>query len=462
MAEMTPQERRALAQLYDRATALGAVGRHAEALAIWDEIAARAAEVADVHLRRGHCLYVLDRKQEALAAYERTCALQPGNGQAQYSLGALLQEMQRGAEATECYRRAVALLPNHALAWSNLGQLLLQGGDAEAVFHPVAEAAKLAPTNSDIQFHLATIALLTRRFELGWRQYEWRERRIERAWRGQPLPSPWRGESLTGKRLLVEAEQGLGDTIHFSRFARLAADQGAAVVLSVQDRLKNLLASLDPRVTVIGWSDPPPPADYHSLLLSLPLRFGVTDTTIPAATPYLHAEPERVALFRQKIGPAGFKIGIGWQGDPRTPLDKGRSFPLRAVEAIAALPGVRLISLQKFDGVEQLGHLPTAMRVEQWDDELDSDGAFRDTAAIMENLDLVIASDSALAHLAGALGRPTWLALQKVPEWRWMLERTDSPWYPSVRLFRQREAGDWDGLFAGMAAQLVSELAAVR
>jgi Tfp pilus assembly protein PilF len=454
--DLDPQERRALAQLYDRAAALVSVGRHAESLAVLDEIAARAPDVADVHLRRGHCLYALNRKVEALAAYERACALKPDHGDAQYSKGALLQEMERGPEAVESYHRALALLPNHAMAWSNLGQLLLQSGDIEGAFTHFTKAASLAPTHPMIQFHLATIALLTRRFDLGWPRYESRGSRIQRAWRGQRLPPPWRGEPLAGKRLLIEAEQGLGDTIQFSRFAKLAADQGAEVVLCVQEGLKNLSASLDPRVSVIGWSEPPPTADYHSLLLSLPLRFAVSESTIPAPIPYLHAEPERVTLFRQKIGSGGFKIGIGWQGDPRTPIDKGRSFPVRALERIAALPGVRLISLQKFDGTEQLANLPPTMRVERLDDGFDADGAFRDTAAVMENLDLVITSDSALVHLAGALGRPAWLALQKVPEWRWMLERTDSPWYPSVRLFRQREAGDWDGLFAEMAAELAT------
>jgi len=189
--------------------------------------------------------------------------------------------------------------------------------------------------------------------------------------------------------------------------------------------------------------------DFQAALLSLPLGFATTLESVPAEIPYLRAEPERVRRWKERLGEQGFKIGIAWQGNTLATVDAGRSFALAEFLGLAKLANVRLISLQKNEGVEQLGALPEGANVETLGEDYDAGGdAFLDTAAVMESLDLVIASDSAIAHLAGALGRPVWVALQHVPEWRWLLDRADSPWYPTMRLFRQRARGDWRGVFA--------------
>jgi hypothetical protein len=275
--------------------------------------------------------------------------------------------------------------------------------------------------------------------------------------RSYPQPA-WTGkESLDGKILFIYPEQGLGDTIQFCRYAELAEARGAKVILSVQDPLVRLMRQLGPTIGIVGQDAAPPDFDYHVALMSLPWAFRTDWNTFPARIPYLRAEPERVGKWRRIIGNGGFKVGICWQGNRRGQVDAGRSFPVRQFECLAGLPGVRLISLQKNDGAGQLLDLPAGMTVETLGDDFDSGGdAFVDTAAAMENLDLVITSDTAIAHLAGALGRPTWIALKHVGDWRWFLDRSDSPWYPTVRLFRQSQRGDWAGVFSEIERQLAA------
>lgn len=218
-----------------------------------------------------------------------------------------------------------------------------------------------------------------------------------------------------------------------------------------------LVQTLGPAIEVVGAQAQPRDGDFQIALLSMPLAFDTDLGTIPTAIPYLHAEPERVRKWKDKIGPQGFKVGICWQGEKSGVVDIGRSFQLTQFESLSKIPGVRLISLQKNAGVEQLRELPAGMKVETLGDDFDAGpDAFLDTAAAMESLDLVIASDTAIAHLAGALGRPVWVALKFVPDWRWLLDRTDSPWYPSMRLFRQASQGDWPGVFSEIAQELAT------
>jgi hypothetical protein len=294
------------------------------------------------------------------------------------------------------------------------------------------------------------------RFDPGWHLYEWRKRRRPPI-ADRVMPQPlWTGaQVLRGKVLLIHWEQGLGDTIQFCRYANLAVEMGARVLLDVQPQLRRLLRTLNPAVEIVtGGRDIT--ADYHCPLLSLPAAFGTTLDTIPARTPYLRAEPDRVAQWRRRIGDEGLKVGISWQGSTLR-VDIGRSLPLAAFQPLFAVPGVRLISLQKNEGTVQLQTLPAGMHVETLGEDFDrAPDAFLDTAAVMQHLDLIVTSDTAIAHLAGALGRPTWVALKQVPDWRWMLERTDSPWYPSHRLFRQRRAADWSGVFEDIYRELRS------
>jgi hypothetical protein len=219
------------------------------------------------------------------------------------------------------------------------------------------------------------------------------------------------------------------------------------VVFAVQGDLMRLLQGIGPDIGIVDRAADFRDFDYHTALLSLPLLLRTDATNIPARVPYLFAEPERVREWRARLGEDGFKIGICWQGNPHGEIDIGRSIALRNFEALARIPGVRLVSLQKFDGVEQLDDLPSGVRVESLGDSFDAGpDAFMDAAAVMESLDLVITSDTAIAHLAGALGRPVWTLLSYVPDWRWLLDRTDAPWYPTMRLFRQTRPGDWVGV----------------
>ncbi len=262
-----------------------------------------------------------------------------------------------------------------------------------------------------------------------------------------PQPPLRPGDDIAGKTIFVYKEFYFGDTLQFVRYAKLAADKGAKVVLAAQNALHPLLRSLDSRIDIVAENAKPEAFDFHCPLMSLPHAFGTTQETIPSETPYLHAERDRVERWRGRIGAHGFKIGVCWQGSKLSVLD-GRSFSLGELTALSRLEGVRLISLQKNDGVEQLARRPADMKIVDFGDELDSDpGAFRDTAAILEGLDLVITPDTALAHLAGALGRPAFVVLKAHPEWRWMSGQSRTPWYPRLRLFRQTRPGDWAGVF---------------
>jgi hypothetical protein len=316
-------------------------------------------------------------------------------------------------------------------------------------------AIELNPDFVQAHWNKAICALLAGDFETGWPLYEWRKKKVEP--QGvTALPQPvWSGsEPLGGKTLLLHGEQGLGDTIQFCRFALLAQERGARVILAVQDPLTRLLQNLAPDIATIPLSSAPPDFDYQAALLSLPLAFG-TGGISPVQPPYLRAENEKVGKWRERTGDHGFRIGICWQGNRQTKIDAGRSFPLRHFEALAAIPDLRLISLQKNDGVEQLSDQPHGMTVEALGDDFDAGpDAFVDTAAMMMSLDLIITSDTAIAHLAGALGRPIWLVLQHVPDWRWLLDRSDSPWYPTMRLFRQPRPGAWPSVFADLALEL--------
>jgi hypothetical protein len=230
--------------------------------------------------------------------------------------------------------------------------------------------------------------------------------------------------------------------------------RGARVVMSVQSTLGKLLSTLDPSIEILGHTQAPPTFDHHCPLASLPGAFKTTLETIPADVPYLRAEPERAAAWRDRLSGPGFKIGVSWQGST-IKTGVGRSFPLRNLGHIAAIPGVRLISLQQGTGLEQLHSLPPGMTVETLGEDFDAGSdAFVDTAAVMDCLDLVISCDTSIAHLAGALGRRTWVVLKRVPDWRWMLDTTGNPWYPTVEVFRQTVDGRWDDVFDRVCREL--------
>jgi len=385
-------------------------GRVADALTCYERALQDAPHYGDALNNRAVALWSMTHFEEALAGFDAALAVNPDYVEAHYNRGNCLRDMRRLEEAMASYDRAIAIKADFAPAYSNKGFCALLQGD----------------------------------FAHGLPLYEWRKRLsppIEARVYDQPL---WTGrEDISGKTLFLYVEQGLGDTIQFYRFVAALLERGAHVILSVQDGLLRLLENAVPKVTLVGSKIVPARFDYHIPLASVPLALGITADSIPRMGSYLQAEPERVARWRSRIGESGFKIGISWQGG-RSGI-AGRAMPLSCFEGISRLEGVRLINLQKGFGIEQLAALP---RVENLGEEFDSGPhAFLDSAAVMESLDLVITLDSALAHVAGALGRPVWVALKRVPDWRWFLDRSDSPWYPSMRLFRQKTENDFVSVF---------------
>jgi hypothetical protein len=270
----------------------------------------------------------------------------------------------------------------------------------------------------------------------------------------------WDGSDLHGRTILLWTEQGLGDSIQFVRYAPLVAARGGRVLLHVPESLAALLAACPGVGRVVTEDEPLPDFDCHAPLMSLPLLLGTTLESIPAAVPYLSADPARIERWRRELdGVAGLKVGVAWQGNPAHKKDRQRSFPLTRFEPIARISGVRLFSLQKGFGAEQLEGGVSFPITELGSRLLD----LTDTAAVLANLDLLICPDTSPAHLAGALGVPVWVALPFACDWRWLADREDSPWYPTLRLYRQERQGDWDPVFERITsdlAQLVRDLPA--
>jgi hypothetical protein len=299
--------------------------------------------------------------------------------------------------------------------------------------------------------------LLTGDFARGWPEYEWRLRCPELAPKLLRCPQPaWDGGPLEGRTILLRAEQGLGDTIQFFRCLPLVRQRGGKIVLQAQAALLSLLRpGMEPDERLIGMEETPQPFDVHASLLSLPGLLGMTLANVPADIPYLFADPALVDRWRSKLhAHPGFKVGIVWQGSPKHTRDRARSVPLEAFGPLAAIEGVQLLSLQVGPGREQLAALDGHFAVADVAGDFD-ESSFADPAAVAMGLDLVITVDTAMAHLAGALGVPVWVVLPYAPDWRWLLDRGDSPWYPTMRLFRQSEPGDYSSVFT----KLVTELA---
>src|SRR5262249_2844689 len=290
--------------------------------------------------------------------------------------------------------------------------------------------------------------LLAGQYKDGWADYEWRWKAKEFQSKHPDIAAPvWQGEDVAGRNIAVFSEQGLGDIIQFVRYLPELARRHAKVTFFVNVKLIRLFKDLPIELRAFNTSHPGETFDFQCALMSLPLRFGTDVASIPNRTPYLRAERNLATKWKAHIGDSGFRIGIVWQGK----ADWGRAIPLAEFLPLSRVPGVRLISLQKHHGLDQLAGLPADAGIELLGEDFDAGpDAFVDTAAVMENLDLIITTDTSIAHLAGALGRPVWVALKRVPDWRWMLDRQDSPWYPTMRLFRQQRDGEWKHVFANI------------
>jgi len=376
----------------------------------------------------GNTLFELRLYAAALAAFGRARRLLPDFADACLNEGGLRLDLGEAEEGARLSQLAAALAPGLSGAWNNLGNGLLLGcrlAESEAAF---GRALTLAPDDSQIRFNSAAPLLKGGRFEEGWRAYEARRRTPAALVRRQGFDPPdWIGGDPAGRTLLLSTEQGYGDALQFCRYAIWMAEQGARVIVRAEPPLVRLMRSLSGVAAVIGTGDPPPPFDFHLPLMSLPALYG----DMPVPVPYLSADPADVARWRSRIATLpGIRIGLAWSGNPRPGqrsahlLDRRRSLTRAHFDDIAAIRGVTLVSLQKEDPFGDLAD-------------------FADTAALIEALDLVISVDTAVAHLAGSLGKPVCILSRFDGCWRWLQGRDDTPWYPSARLFRQPAPGDW-------------------
>jgi tetratricopeptide (TPR) repeat protein len=399
----------------------------------------------------GIALYERKSYEEAAACHRRAVELNPEFGQAHSNLGNALYGQKRFEEAAASYRRAIEIQPDFADAWANLGTALHHAGDFDEGVAALRYALALAPRHANAHSGLGILLLQRGEFGEGWEEYEWRLESSEV--KGPRFPQrPWRGESLVGKRVYVQAEQGFGDTLQFARYLPLLAGRGATASFRVHQSLATLIRASLPGVEVFGDRGTPDAPDYECALLSLPHLFRTRLETIPADIPYLRPPHDMAARWATRLsGLGGFKIGIVWAGNPEHVNDRRRSLDLAMLAPLFAVPGTSFVSLQVGPRAADVSSHPDVT-------DLSRDLAdFSDTAAAIAGLDLVIAIDTSIAHLAGALGKPVWLLLPWVSDWRWMLGRKDSPWYPTMRLFRQRRGESWNEI----VPRVVSELAAV-
>jgi tetratricopeptide (TPR) repeat protein len=436
--------------------AWGAQDRHAEALRHFDQAIALAPETAEFHLQRATALASLQRGRDALASYDRALALGAATPELFCDRGNALQTLNRHAEAVADYDRALALRPDFALAFSNRANAYAVLNRMDLAIEGYDRALALQPDLPFARLNRAYALLRLGDYRRGWPDYElrWTDPNIARGLPALDAPQ-WDGSApVAGRTLLLRGEQGLGDMLQFCRYAPLLAARGATIILDVPAPLVRLLARLDGVTQVIAHGSAPPAFDWHIPLMSLPLAFGTTLESVPPA-PYLVADAQRSAVWAARLAALpGRKVGLCWAGRRRSDVaelgavDRRRSMPRAALAPLAAVAGVSFVSLQK---MVPAGDAAGGPPMHDYTAEL---ADFDDTAALVSALDLVITVDTAVAHLAGGLGKPVWILNRFDACWRWLMDRDDSPWYPSARLFRQPVAGDW-GSVAGEVVEML-------
>ncbi len=427
-----------------------------EAVVAFRRTLALRPDHAEGHFLLGTALQDRREFDAALAAHRTALRLKPDASETANNLGNTLQALGRSGAALDAHRRALLLNPELPEVLNNVANSLQSLGDSLGALRFYHRALAVRPDYPDGQLNRAFTLLLEGRFAEGWDAYEWRRPRTGLDARGltQPL---WNGERGDGRTLLLHSEQGLGDTIQFARYVPMAVERGWNVVFEVQPPLKGLFGPML-GVTLVAGGDPLPRCDAQCPLMSLPRAFATTLETIPAPTPLLGAAPDRVERWRARTPDGPLRVGIVWAGNPSHKNDHNRSIPLDRLAPWLRIPGVRFYALQKdvrsTDAavLEALGDVVTPLGPDLRD--------WSDTAAALAALDLLVSVDTSAAHLAGTLGRPVWMLLPFAADWRWLRDREDSPWYPSMRLFRQPAIGDWDAVFARMAEEL-ARLAAV-
>ena len=438
----------------DLGLALKAAGRFEEAVDAQKSVTDLLPTSARTWSNFGSALLAAQRYEEAIAAFIQAIALDSHDAELHYNLGNAFLRSGDPATAEGAFLRALKFQPNHIGALTNLGSALKDQGQLDEAEAILRGAAVLDPDNVDLNWNLAIVLLTAGKYLEGWQAYEARRRLPGFAVNPQKTP-PWPGTALNGKRLLVHAEQGVGDTIQFCRYLRCLPDNVDDVVFQVPSRLVPLMGSVRANVTLTDKAASAHRCDVETPLLSLPHLTGPADPFALETGCYLQPDAERLSNWRERLnGHDGPTIAICWQGNPDYRYDKFRSIPLEEFAPLAVRADTRLISVQQGEGCAQIEELDWRDRIIHLGGEIDQESAFIDTAAILATVDLVITSDTVISHLAGALGVPVWVALSQVPDWRWGLTGTSTPWSPSMRLFRQETQGDWKPVFAAMTNAL--------
>jgi tetratricopeptide (TPR) repeat protein len=457
--------------LCNRGNVLKDLKRPEAALASYERAIALAPDYAEAYFNRGHVLKDLRRLEASLASYNEAIALKPDYADAYCNRGNVLRDLKQLGAALISYEQALAIKGEYAEAYCNRGLVLAELDRIEMAMESYDRAIALKPDYAQARFNRACALLLRGDFAKGWADYEWRWRIADSAFseqRSRYPQTPWpdRG-SIAGKRVLLYGEQGLGDTIQFCRYATLVAELGAHVILQVPRPLRRLLASVRGVSQVMPLEDLPPACDYYCPLMSLPLAFKTALSSIPADVPYLAPDREAVHYWKVKLGvKRSLRVGLVWSGgfrlnQPETwSVNFRRNIPLSKLAALKH-PQIEFYTLQKGQPAEgELAELiASSWKGPELIDHVGLLHDFSDTAALIENLDLVVGVDTSTVHVAGALGKPVWILNRFDTCWRWLVDRSDSPWYPTARLYRQRGAGDWDGVVERVRSDLLQWIA---
>lgn len=470
---------------------LSEAGCYDQALAFFQAALARNPRFFEVRLDFGNLLRMLERYDEALAIFTEGLKLFPANADLLNNRGVVFIDIGEFATAAADFAAAIAAQPDQPEAYFNGGTVLLRAADPQAALASFDQAIALRPiypnahvgrgvalkelsrfdeaiaafdtaiaqdpTSAHAKNNKGALGLLRSDFERGLPGYEyrWIAGQTHKFKLEFPIPE-WDGVIRAGEKVIVFDEQGIGDTIQFSRYLPMLAAEGLDVTFFCRKSAQRLIKSLPGNIRCLDTFGPEEQFDKQIALSSLPYARGTRLSTVPANVPYLAAEPELVAQWAARLAERGsmqdLKIGLCWAGNPNVRADPRRSIPLAAFAPLMRMQGVRVISVQKHNGLEEIAGLPQDARLETYDDFDNGPDAFIDSAALMQNLDLVVSCDTSVAHLAGALARPTFVLLKKIPDWRWMLDREDSPWYPTMRLFRQAERGNWAEVMSRVVA----------
>ncbi len=425
------------------ASAMRTSGQLDDAIALFDRAVMLAPDRADIHYNRGNALTSADRRAEAFLAFQTAIKLKPDFADAAANLGIACGRIGDYARAIPYYEQALAADPSHKIASNNLGNAYAEMGQFARATAQLQKVVDAYPDLNEAHYNWGINLLRMGDFATGFKEYEyrWKAADFTSERRHGSIPD-WNGRPFAGKRLLIHAEQGLGDSIQFVRLVRLAKSLGGEVILEVSPALAKLFAEMPGVDRMITHGQDPGPVDFQTPMLGLPHRLGLTLGSACLPVPYLAAQPDLKAHWAEKLARKEGEtlIGLVWQGNPHAPVERGRSIPLARFAGLAR-PGVRIVSLQKEFGLDQVPGCGFADQVTLTAPHLTD---FIDTAAVIANLDLVVSVDTSVAHLAGALGVPVLTLVRLSSDWRWLTERDDTPWYPTMRLFRQKDPGQWE------------------